>query len=136
MTNSMTRREYVESTRKQGDDHRNYIELTSDDDGKVRNIELRIAGTYKYFQVGTVKKGDEGRQTHGGDMVPGPWAYAFGLGSMMTDVRTARTPSIDVREGDVIYLDGEYYYLSVKRREYISLENLAEDGSRTNGSGW
>lgn len=130
---NLTRREYLEANR--GTEGTQYIELTSDADSKVQNIELRIAGTLKYFQVGTVKKGDEGRQDCGGDMIAGPWAYAFGLGSCIAANRMSRTPHIDVSEGDVIVLDGTHYLLKIRRREFLSLEILHEDGTTTRNAG-
>jgi hypothetical protein len=36
-------------------------------------------GINKRFKVGAVPRGSEGRKVHEGPMVPGPWAYAYGI---------------------------------------------------------
>lgn len=123
----VTRSEYLEANRGPGGTR--FVELVSDADGKVHNIELKLAGTYHRFAVGTCKKGDEGRQECGADKVAGPWAYAFGLGSMITATRCARTPEVEIDDGDVIFLDGIHYLVTVDRREWLKLDILHEDGS-------
>ena len=99
-----------------------------DENGQGR-IDLQIAGTYYRHRIGTVKRGDEARQVDGGDMVPGPWAYAFGLCTVISNPPTKPDPSIDVDDGDVLILDGDRYRVRIDRRQWIELELVRERDS-------
>lgn len=63
----------------------------------------------------------------------GVQAYAFGLGSCLTAQRRAKTPGIEIRDGDVfeVVVNGEYVHFvaSWKRAEYLYLHRINADGS-------
>ena len=70
------------------------------------------------FHVGHVAEGDEGRQVHGGPMVPGPWAYAFGLatvidnhGGTAREIGDAKAAGLylEVHDGQAIRVAGHVY---------------------------
>lgn len=111
-----------------------YLQLTSDADGKVQNVELHAPGSYR-CGVGTCKRGEEARQEFEGPLVPGPWAYAYELCTMIASSRVAHTPCIEVADGDVIALDGIEYRVRAYRRDYIALDRIEKDG-RLTPAGW
>ena len=94
-------------------------------------------GYPKRFGVGFVPEGDEGRKFMHGPMVPGPWAYAFGLCSVIdnhggTGAERARNlkakTEFDVAEGDKVEIDGVLFTVAIRRNggePYIDLAAAA-----------
>ena len=93
---------------------------------------LATAGGRYRFHVGHVREGEEGRKVHGGPMVPGPWAYAFGLctvidnhGGTGRDIEEAKASGLwlDVEEGDEIEVGGHTYRIRFPQGspEWLSL---------------
>ena len=90
------------------------------------------------FGIGNVERGDEGRQEHGGPLVPGPWAYAYGLGvaicanpEMGTGAERERNLAAgrehDVEDGDRIQIDDVLYEIRPFRHgEYVKLVKVAD----------
>lgn len=102
---------------------------------KVKNIELGRPATHdgKHYVVrnhivGFIPKDCRARQAHGGDLIDGPWAYAFGTGSMITAQRCARTPSMVVDTGDVVSINGIDFVAEWKQNEWLSLHRIEDDG--------
>lgn len=88
-------------------------------------------GRYR-FHVGHVPEGEEGRKEYGGPKVPGPWAYAFGLctvidnhGGTGLDIAKDKAAGLwlDVADGDEIEVAGHDYTVRFKntRGEHIDL---------------
>lgn len=98
------------------------IEMT--DGGSV--ADLQIAGTYYRHKVGVVARGDEGRKVDQGPIVPGPWAYAFGLCTVLSASPIERDPIIDVEDGDYLSVDGDEYRVRVIRGQWIELDMTLE----------
>ncbi len=92
-------------------------------------IDLRIAGTYYRHGIGTVRRGEEGRQVSHGPMIPGPWAYAFGLCTVISDPPSNIPEYIDVSDGEFLTIDGDVYLIRVVRREWIELDLIRERDS-------
>jgi len=94
-------------------------------------LALPYRGYFKRFAVGVVVKGAEGRRDFGGPMVPGPWAYAFGLctvidnhggtGAEAERNRAANTEHT-INDGDLLELDGNVYKIRVVGREHLKLD--------------
>lgn len=77
-------------------------------------------GTYNRFKIGGVPKGSEGRKEHGGELIPGPWHYIFGLctvidnhGGTGAEMDRARQQKLvlEVSPGDKLVIDGIEYTL-------------------------
>ena len=90
-------------------------------------LTLPHRGYRKRFGLGFVPKGDEGRQVFQGEMVPGPWAYAFGLCSVIdnhggTGAERQRNLEAgtehDVEAGDTVIIDGNSYEVKVTRNGF------------------
>lgn len=70
---------------------------------------------------GHINRGEEGRQEHGGPMVPGPWAFAVPLAVVIDGGHSARRAEEARRngerkamqEGDEVAIEGEVYRLRV-----------------------
>ena len=79
----------------------------------------------KRFGIGMVPAGCEGRQVDFGPVVPGPWAYTFGLGTcicsnpgMGTHAESqrklaAKTEHV-VEDGDVLAMGGAIFTVKIK----------------------
>lgn len=81
---------------------------------------LRLKGTLHYFHVCAVPRGQEARQEQGGPLIPGPWAFAFGKATCLTDNRATqerdakeRAEAVEIEEGSVLRIDGCDYRVSV-----------------------
>jgi len=81
----------------------------------------------KRFGVGLVAEGDEGRQEFGGPMVPGPWAFSYGLSVCIdnhggTGAERQRNLAAgtehDVNEGDIVEIDGHSFVIKVTRNGF------------------
>jgi hypothetical protein len=85
---------------------------------------LTIKGSYSWSGIGYVAEGDEGRQEFGGPMVPGPWAFGFGLchvidnrggtGAEQDRLRAAGL-LFEVEGGEEIEIAGETYTVRIQR---------------------
>jgi hypothetical protein len=98
--------------------HPVYLTLDSD-------INLRLPNG-KRFGVGAIPFGGEGRKVDGGPMVPGPWAFTYGLATVIDDrpdLRKAeRDADVLVDEGTVLSIDTKLYKVRIVRREFIELD--------------
>jgi hypothetical protein len=81
-------------------------------------------GNYRRYGIGAVPRGSEARKVTGGPMVPGPWAYVYGLSSVIdnhggTGAERARKlaegTEHDIAEGDLLEIDGVTYALRIDR---------------------
>lgn len=99
-------------------------------------------GRYRHG-LGWIEKGDDGRRVQGGPMVPGPWAFAFGLSTSITsdprsgtgyEAKTGREAGTEfpVRDGDLLLIDGSVYEVETFRHEeYVNLHLLDIVGTRS-----
>jgi hypothetical protein len=87
-------------------------------------LTLPHRGYRKRFGLGFVPEGHEGRQSFMGEMVPGPWAYAFGLCSVIdnhggTGAERQRNLAAnlehDVEAGDTVIINGNTYEVKVTK---------------------
>jgi hypothetical protein len=87
--------------------------------------KLALKGTYHRFGIGAIPRGFSGRKESFGPEVPGPWAFAFGLATVIDnrpDLRAAeRAQDLEVSEGSLLMIDGVVYRVVVERREFIKL---------------
>ena len=96
-------------------------------------------GRYR-FNVGHVPKGEVGRKVTQGPLVPGPWAYAFGLctfisdsGSSGDEIEQAKNAGryLEVDHGDLIEVAGNTYKVHYSKHgipgEHLSLELVEDD---------
>ena len=70
------------------------------------------------FHVGHIGEGEQSRQTHGGPMVPGPWAYAFSLPFAITqqgDLGKRPSEPVPIHDGALIRVCGYVYQVRVDR---------------------
>jgi hypothetical protein len=88
---------------------------------------LYLKGTYNYYHVGAIPRGQSGRQVTGGPLVPGPWAFAFQRATVLSDSEAFRNrdtaermDAIPVEAGSLIWIDGVEYRVDVER-EFINL---------------
>lgn len=97
---------------------------------KGKATVLRIANTYDRFHAGAVLEGEEDRKVHGGPMVPGPWAYTFGLCIVIhngSDEMKAKEKAdeedltVVIKEDDLLEIEGTVYRVHIHRREYVNL---------------
>lgn len=89
---------------------------------------LHLKGTYNYYHVGAMPRGQSGRKDYCGPMVPGPWAFANQQATVLSDsaafrARDAaeRADAIEVDNGSKVWIDGVEYTVVVERGEFISL---------------
>jgi hypothetical protein len=91
-------------------------------------------GYDRRWGVGIVPAGQTGRQTTGGPLVPGPWAYTFGKATVLSAEPMAEAPSVRVEWGDTIVLDGVPFEIQPLWRfgrpdpEYAALILIDDDG--------
>jgi hypothetical protein len=85
--------------------------------------------------VSAVPRGSEGRQVHGGPMVPGPWAYTYGLATCICanpengtygEMKRLRAENKvhAVDDGTRLSIDGVTYEVVMDRGEWINLKPL------------
>lgn len=84
--------------------------------------DLHVAGSYDYYGVGAVARGQKGRKEFQGSEVEGPWAYVYGLATCLSsskelnDREAARkAASLTVKAGDKIWVDGVQYMVAIAR---------------------
>lgn len=108
----------------------------SHDGGSV----LRVIGTGYHpetgarFGIGAVKEGDEARKVQDGPMVPGPWAYAYGLCAVIDNHGGTKAESdrmqesgqeVTVQIGDVVEVDGHRYTVQFSTTgTYVDRHNI------------
>ena len=97
------------------------IELGHEWKDHQSKVDIRTLGRYR-FKVAVIRRGKEGRQVDGGPMVPGPWAFAFGLCTVLSAEPINRDPILDVEDGDLLEIEGDTYKLTVVRREWVELK--------------
>ncbi|MBT7101303.1 hypothetical protein HN937_28255 [Candidatus Poribacteria bacterium] len=106
------------------DSPRIVADIETSDDGRCDHVFH--GPKYKRYAVGTCKRGQEARQEFQGPMVPGPWAYGFGLGGCITaepetgsaadDRRSDAAGKLhDIVSGDCVRLDGDLYRITLPR---------------------
>ena len=95
-------------------------------------VDLKLKGSYRRFGVGAMPRGMSGRQEMGGPMVVGPWAFAFGLSTCITNSKAhqeadaaRRATDIEVEEGTRLNIDEVSYVVRVIRGEFLKLEAVA-----------
>jgi hypothetical protein len=105
-----------------------YNIIPREDGGDPNPTILRIDGLHT-LMVGCVKEGESGRQVSQGPLVPGPWAYAFNIGAVLTSnykgkaeaLRAEERRTIDILDGDFIRVDSNVYKVEIFDRKYINL---------------
>ncbi len=121
----------------------NYVKREADRLGRITDVVvsdknddytiLVINGRHNHA-VGCIKAGDSARKVCGGPLVPGPWAYTFGLGACLTadyegkaeELAREAQRTIDIESGDLIRVDGNVYRVEIFRREYIKLHPVQD----------
>ena len=92
-----------------------------------REVEHVLAAGHNRFGVGFIPEGSEGRQVKYGPMVPGPWAFAFGLCSVIDNFggtgaerkrNLAAGTEHDVEDGDSVTIDGVEFVVRVTRNGF------------------
>ena len=94
---------------------------------------LSLAGTYHRFGVGFVDKTTTCRRSHHGPELPGPYAYTYGLSSvisanpeMSTGAEIKRNLAAglehEVKDGDLLRIGDDVFKVRVVRREWIELD--------------
>jgi len=101
------------------------IELGVPGDDNQSKVDIRLNGRFRH-KIAVIRRGDEGRQVDGGPMVPGPWAFAFGLCTVLSDTPIDHDPILDVEDGDLLVIEGDTYKLTIIRREWAELELIEE----------
>lgn len=104
------------------------------DHGKTKTVLVLPNG--KRHGVSFVPRGQSARKTHGGPMVPGPWAFCFPLcvvlangGGSGREAMENRAAGLehDVKDGTFVEVDGRLYRVRVIRRDWIELDALDAD---------
>ena len=109
------------------------IKTKAEDDRLVSDLILVQKGTFNRFAIGGVPKGHEGRKEHGGDMVPGPWHYMYGLCAVIAknpahstsaEMEKARNENrvIEVSDGTELKIDGLPYVIRKSWNGVLVLE--------------
>lgn len=92
------------------------------------DTNIRLATTFKRFGVGAVPVGGTGRNERGIEQ-PGPWAYAFGLCTVIDNNPERRQREYDadviVDAGTILMIDAKCYKVIVVRGEFIELHPVA-----------
>jgi hypothetical protein len=90
---------------------------------------LKLNGTYNYFHVGAIPRGQSARKVHGGPLVEGPWAFTHGKATCLTANRAIaerdaaeRDAALVVEDGSLILVDGVEYRVGVVRGEWLRLD--------------
>lgn len=68
------------------------------------------------FHLGHVGAGEQGRKTYGGPVVPGPWAYVFGLPFAITEHgEPGEQPAapVPIDEGTLLRVCGHVYRVRI-----------------------
>jgi hypothetical protein len=109
------------------------IKTVQQEDRLTSNLILIQKGTFNRFGIGGVPKGHEGRKEHGGEMVPGPWHFIYGLASVISahpgqgtgdEMARARAEDrvIEVADGDKLNIDGLKYTVKKSWNGVLVLE--------------
>jgi hypothetical protein len=114
----------------------------------AKSNHVLVQPTGKRFGIGGVPRGQSGRKVFQGPLVEGPWAFAFGLCSVIAanpergtwgEIRRNKEAGIehDVHEGDELVFDGVRYRIEFtdgfgmktgnqRRDEFIQLVKIGE----------
>jgi hypothetical protein len=68
------------------------------------------------FHVGYVPEGEQGRKIYGGPLIPGPWAYVFGLPFAITEQgEPGKQPDepVPIYEGALLRVCGQVYRVRI-----------------------
>lgn len=88
------------------------------------------------FGIGFIPQGCEERQVIQGPMVPGPWAYCYGLctvidnhGGTGSEMRSLEERGLvhHIERDDIVVVDGTRHLVEATRNGYPSLTVLEED---------
>ena len=100
-------------------------------DGEIKTYHtLQLKNTRHRFGIGCVQRGEEARREFQGPMVPGPWAYTYGLCTVIDNYGGTGRESAEklaegtehiVEDGNLLEIDDVVYEVNVYRREYIRL---------------
>ena len=94
-------------------------------DGLTSDARLSLRGTTFRFGVGAVPMGAEGRKEMNGELVPGPWALAFELATVMDGTVKDHSADVIVEEGTLLEIDNVVYKVRVDRGQWIELKDVA-----------
>lgn len=98
---------------------------------KTDHVLVTPNGTRK--GVGAVPAGSHGRKVMHGELIPGPWAYTYGLATVLdnhggTGAEMRRLAAEDkvhhVEDGTRLHIDGVLYRVEVVRHDYITLHEV------------
>ena len=101
----------------------------------LRTEHVIHVGNYRRYGIGAVPRGASARKEQGGPMVPGPWAYVYGLSSVIDNHggtgaerqrKLAEGTEHDVAEGDRLEIDGMTYALRIDRWGDFHLDVVTE----------
>lgn len=118
-------------TRTRRDDNPNYS------DTLISDYVLVHKGTYERYAIGGVPKGEEGRQEHGGPMVPGPWHYIYGLCTVIAgnpeygtgaemERKDAAGLVFEIWPGMILEIDGLKYEVIENFNKTLSIVGVAK----------
>jgi hypothetical protein len=86
---------------------------------------IRLANTFKRFGVGSVPVGNKAFNERGIEQ-EGPWAFAFGLCTVIDNYPERRKAEYDadiiVSAGQILMIDAKCYKVTVVRGEFIQLD--------------
>lgn len=98
---------------------------------KIFNGDLRIEGTYHRLAISYTSADEIARVDCGEEQRRGPFCGTYGLGSCITAHRSARSPEIEVTDGDVISINCRDFRVRTYRGQYIALDRIERNGSLT-----
>lgn len=118
------------------------IKTVQQDDRLTSNLILVQKGTFNRFGIGGVPKGETGRQVDGGELVPGPWHFIYGLCSVISAhpgqstgdemVRAkAENRVVEVSDGDKLNIDGLKYTVKKSWNGVLVLEAVKKAARRS-----
>lgn len=77
------------------------------------------------FGVGAIPRGESGRKVSFGPEEPGPWAFTYGLCTVIDNYPDRRKAEYDqdvlVSEGSFLWIDACVYKVEIERKQYINL---------------
>lgn len=101
----------------------NYCTGHAPDVSLTTDTVISVAG--RRFGIGAVPRGFSGRKVTDGPLVPGPWAYTYGLATVIDNYperRAAeRARDIEVMDEDKLEIDGVWYKVHCTRFGYVDL---------------
>jgi hypothetical protein len=109
------------------------------DTDMIVTVQLR-SGTPHRFGLGFVSADGHARRDAGGPVLPGPYAYAYGLptcvsinGGTGAEMRAARAAGnvIDAELGDVLIFQGSFWRIDRDRNDNLKLVQVALTATAT-----